>query len=384
LKILMISWEYPPRIVGGISRAVDGLSKALTKKGDEVHVVTNEFPSALSEEDVEGVQIHRVPVEITAPNFHSWIMLMNHFFTKRIAQLAKEHRFEIIHVHDWLTTPSGVEAKHFLDASLVTTLHSLESGRSGGLNSVESRMVDNVEWWSTYEAAIVIVCSVSMKGEVVKNFATPETKVWVIPNGVDPTKFATNVDKSWVRSRYNISDGDILALFVGRLTSQKGCEYLIRAMTKVEPHVKLIVVGDGWMRNNLQSEAAASGQSWRIRFTGFLPDNEVVSLMKAADVLVIPSIYEPFGVVALEGMAAGVPVIGSDIDGLAEVIQHEYNGILVHAKDSNSIAWGIHRVLTDSDGSIRLAHNAAGDIRERFSWDAVANLTQEAYKKALA
>ena len=384
LRVVMLSWEYPPRIVGGISRHVDGLSKALVKMGVGIHIITNDFPGASSEEIVDEVRVHRVPIEIAAPNFHTWVMLMNHFFAKRLAQLAREYQFDVVHAHDWLTTTSAVEAKHYLETPFVATLHSLEFKRSGGIYSVESRMIENVEWWSTYEAGIVIVCSGSMKRDVVERFATPEAKVWVLPNGINPVEFQGALDKGSVRSRYGVFGDDRLVLFVGRLTPQKGCEYLIRALQRLPHNIKLIIVGDGWMRGSLESEAYTTGQSWRVRFTGFLPDREVISLMKVADVLVVPSVYEPFGVVALEGMAAGAPVVASNVDGLAEVVHHEHNGIIVHPRDPDSIAWGVQRVLSDPGNSTRLVQNAAKDIKERYSWDAVASLTVAAYKRALA
>ncbi len=131
-----------------------------------------------------------------------------------------------------------------------------------------------------------------------------------------------------------MNQGEKLILFVGRLTQQKGCEYLIRAIPQISKqfNVKLVVVGDGSYRGELETLAkTVNGQ--KILFTGFLPDDDLSELFLCADVMAIPSIYEPFGVVALEAMAAGLPVVASNVDGLGEVIVHEKNGILVFPKD---------------------------------------------------
>ncbi|HVB12293.1 MAG TPA: glycosyltransferase family 4 protein [Nitrososphaerales archaeon] len=386
LKILMLTWEYPPRIIGGISRVVEGLSRALATVGHEVHVVTPEMPGSPLEDNDQGVFIHRVRIESPTPTFHSWVLMMNHYLTKRVGRLINEiGSFDIVHVHDWLVLPSGAETKAFCNSTMVSTLHSLECKRSGGVNTAESKMVDSLEWWITFESALVIVCSKSMQNDTVKEFGVPEDKIWIIPIGVDPEKFRRcHPDRDLVRAKYGANKGDKLILFVGRLTQQKGCEYLIRAIPQISKqfNTKLIVVGDGSYREELESIAKASDDH-KIRFTGFLPDNELTELFVCADLMVIPSVYEPFGVVALEAMAAGLPVVASNVDGLGEIVVHERNGILVFPKDSSSIAWGISRILSDSANTQRLIVNANNDIRTRFSWDAVANLTLDLYHRAL-
>ncbi|HZW56301.1 MAG TPA: glycosyltransferase family 4 protein [Nitrososphaerales archaeon] len=387
LRILMLTWEYPPRIIGGISRVVEGLSKALVKLGNEVHVVTTEMPGSPMEEVDEGVFVHRVAVSSPAPNFHSWILLMNHFFSKRVGALVAElGSFDIVHVHDWLVLPSGAEAKSFLQTKMVSTLHSLEFRRAGEVTSPEGRMIDSFEWWITYESSIIIVCSGSMKEDTKSRFKVPEAKIWVIPIGIDPSRFEKiRPDRDSVRAKYGVMPSEKLVLFVGRLTHQKGCEYLIRALPSVSKfhNVKLVIVGDGYQRGELEYASALTGEAWRIHFTGFLPDEEVADLLRSADVMVIPSVYEPFGVVALEAMVAGVPVVASDVDGLGEIIKHEHNGILVFPRDSSSISWGISRVLSDPLNSARLVENAKKDISAKYTWKAVASLTLEAYKKVL-
>jgi glycogen synthase len=388
MKILMLTWEYPPRIVGGISRVVEGLSRSLTQLGNEVHVITNEMPGYPSEDIDQGVFVHRVSIESPTPNFHTWVMMMNHYFSKRAGRLFREAgKFDIVHVHDWLVLPAGSELKSFFSGSMVTTLHSLEFRRSGGINTPENKMVDSLEWWATYESSVIIVCSKSMMADTLSHFRVPVDKVKVIPIGIDPTKFKNrNVDKNRIREKYGVRADEKLILFVGRLTNQKGCEYLIRAIPFVSRYfnVKLLIAGDGYMKSDLESAATAAGIRSRIVFAGYVEDSDLTDLFLSSDVMVIPSIYEPFGVVALEAIAAKLPVVASSIDGLAEVIRHEENGILVFPRDSSSIAWGISRILSESGNTARLVENASKDIETRYSWRVVAVDTLNAYKQALA
>jgi glycogen synthase len=387
LKILQLSWEYPPRIVGGISRVVEGLSGALVDLGHEVHVITNEMPGSPAEDNENGVRVHRVPIESPTPSFHSWILMMNHYFSKKAGRINKEvGGFDIVHAHDWLVLPSGAEVKSFLGTTLVSTLHSLEFKRSGEVNTPESKMVDSLEWWATYESALVIVCSRSMRDDTVAHFRIPRDKIVEIPIGIDKDKFSgLRPNRDEVRARYGVFPDQKLILFVGRLTHQKGCEFLIRAIPFVAKYfdVKLVIVGDGYQRGELEYTAATSGVASRVQFAGFIADAELSNLFLCADVMVIPSVYEPFGVVALEGMAAGLPVVASNVDGLAEIIKHEENGLLVYPSQSSSIAWGISRILSDTINTERLIENARKDVEIHFDWKAVAKSTVAAYRRAI-
>lgn len=383
----MLTWEYPPRIVGGISRVVQGLSRALTESGNEVHVITNEMPNYPAEEKDQGVFLHRVPIESPTPTFHTWVMMMNHYFAKRAGRLVQEvGNFDIVHVHDWLVFPSGTEMKAFIPSTtLVTTLHSLEYRRSGGVDTPEGKMVDSLEWWSTYESSLIIVCSNSMLVDTRYHFNVPEYKIKVTPIGIDPRKFRErSVDRSRVREKFGVPSDEKLILFVGRLTNQKGCEYLIRAIPYVSKFfkVRLLIAGDGYLKGELESVAKTSGVRSMTTFAGYVADDDLTDLFLSSDVMAIPSIYEPFGVVALEAMASGLPVVASSVDGLAEVVRHEENGILVYPRDSSSIAWGISRILSEPANTRRLVSNALKDIDTRFSWKAVAEDTLNVYTEA--
>ncbi len=382
----MLTWEYPPNIIGGISRHVDELSRFLVKKGVDVTILTPETLGSPLFEKVGGVNVFRVQIQVPAPSFHIWIYLMNHFFSKKIGHLIKDvGPFDIVHAHDWMVVPSASEAKHYTTSKMVLTFHSFEFKRSQGSQTLESRMIESLEWWGSYESSKIIVCSNSMRRDAEQRFNLSPRKISVIPNGVDQDRIKIDFDYDRTRERYGVYWGEQMILFVGRLTSQKGCEYLIRAMPQIlsRHNAKLIVVGDGPSRSYLESEVSRLGLSGRVRFTGFLSDQEMVKLMKSADVLVVPSIYEPFGIVALEAMAAGVPVVASDVDGLSEIIKHEVNGLKVFPHDPLSIFWGVDRVLSDHSLAESLKRGGKESIEKEFSWSIIADKTVDLYKSLI-
>lgn len=380
----MVTWEFPPRVVGGIARHCEGLAKALVRKGHEVYVVTLDLPGVPYYEEIEGVKVYRTAVQLGHPEFLTWALLFNHFMEKKMAEVSQKAEFDIIHVHDWLTAFAGISFKYYLKKPMITTIHATEIGRAQGLHNPSSLAIDGIEWWSTYEASRVIVTSGSMRKEICDHFHLPWEKIEIIPNGIDLAKYNTSVDRWAVRGRYGVSPHEKLVLCVGRLVPQKGIEYLIQAIPMISqrrPETKFIIVGDGWLRDHLEGLAQATGYRWKTIFTGFIPDSEVIALMTSADALIVPSIYEPFGIVALEGMAAGAPVVASQIGGLAEVIEHDRTGILAHSRNPSSIAWGVDHVLSDPDHSKWLVQNAKEMVQKTYSWDAIATKTAKVYEE---
>ena len=382
----MLSWEFPPRIIGGLARHVDGLSRALASLGHEVHVVTLDFPDAPREEQAGSLYVHRVPVEISAPNFLSWVLLFNHFLEKRAGQLAKAYgKPDLIHVHDWLTVSAGVSAKHLLRSPLVMTFHSTESSRSPS-RSPESAMVEGLEWWGAFEASGVVAVSGWMRTEVISQFKLPLEKVYEIPNGVDIEKFSKPVDIQGTRRRWNVEPGGKLITAVGRLTSQKGFDDLIRAYPEIRmqvPKSRLLVVGDGYMRGELESLAEAERVRGYTTFAGFVSDSDLVDAIKSSDMVAVPSRFEPFGIIALEAMAGGSPVVVSRVGGLAEIVEDGVDGLEVPTNDPSSLAKAAIRVLSDEELSSRLAAKAKEKVKA-FNWESAASKTLEVYKTGMS
>jgi len=383
--VCMLTWEYPPRIVGGISRHCFGLARALSKRGCEVHVVTLGFPDAPSSERVENVNVHRVLPEVGTTGFLSWVLLFNNSMSSYVTKLRKQIGFDVVHSHDWLTIPSGLAVSAILERPLVITFHSTESGRSLGSFTAESFTIEGIESSGIEGASRLVVASRSMMEEVCGRFKTPQEKVRVIPNAFDLQAPRPSVDVTKIREQLGISPSDRVVLCVGRLTPQKGVEFLIQAapeILKQHPDARFVIVGDGWARASLQGTAKSLGVDNRTVFTGFVPEDVLSSLFSMCAALVVPSVYEPFGIVALEGMAGGSPLIVSQTGGLAEVVEHEKTGLWVYPRNPKSIAWGVDRILSNPELSKQLVENARAALTTRFTWDAVAVNTIGVYEEA--
>jgi len=213
----------------------------------------------------------------------------------------------------------------------------------------------------------------------------PRESISVIPNGVDLGKFSTSFDRASFRRGYATPDEKVV-LFVGRMVYEKGVGILLEAVHTVlrSVNAKFIFVGEGYLRDVLARKAMDEGIAGRVYFTGFLDDPTVKLLYRTADVCVVPSLYEPFGIVAIEAMAAGTPVVVSDVGGLSEIVQHDITGVVVHPNDANSLAWGITKVLKDSQYANTLTKRAAERVIQTYNWDIIARKTVVVYDRLLA
>ncbi len=386
-RVLMLTWEYPPRVVGGISSHVRDISRALAMRGNEVDVVTPEFPDAPAEEEVKIsrgiIRVHRVPAyERPAPNFSTWISFMNYSMEQRSILLLKDEDFDLIHAHDWVVAESAIGLKHLARLPLMATIHATEKGRRGGIFSQLSAHIDQEERWLASESWKVIVCSHAMADQARELGAFPD-KIHVIPNGVWPSEFGAKADSQF-RRRF-ASDDEKVVLFVGRLVHEKGVLELMTAFRYVlnSFNAKLVMVGEGYLKEDLYRLASQLGISEKVYLTGFVEEGVKKALYSVADVLVVPSLYEPFGIVALEGMASGVPVVVSDVGGLGEIVSHGRNGVKVYPGDPSSIAWGISYVLSDQVRARAMAEQAKLDVLQKYSWDTIAASTVGVYNQVL-
>jgi glycosyltransferase involved in cell wall biosynthesis len=390
MRILMLSWEYPPRIVGGIARHVEELSEALVKQGHEVHVVTADHPNTLEHEVVNGVHLHRVKsLPYETPDFLSWVLQLNcGMITYALEQHAKTP-FDIVHAHDWLVAHAGVALKKGLGIPLLATIHATEKGRNKGqLWNDFSKYINQMEWFLCFEAWRVIVCSKYMEKEVTQYFGVPHDKLDIEPNGVNFNKFnhvMKEDEKREFRRRY-AGDNQKLVFFVGRMVPEKGAQVLLEAVPKILEgyhDARFVIVGKGGFLPDLKRRAHELGVSPYVNFTGFVPDEDLHKLYEVIDVAVFPSLYEPFGIVALEGMAAQVPTVVADTGGLGEIVEHTKSGITTYAGNPESLAWGILEVLKNPDYAKRLANNGRNRVVDVFNWDKIATGTSAVYDRIL-
>lgn len=387
MKILMLTWEYPPRVVGGISRVVYDLSHRLIKDGHEVTVVTYRDGEAPYFENDKGVKVHRIDNYMINPNnFIEWIMQMNFAMIGKANQIiAEEGKFDIIHAHDWLVAYAAKALKESYDMPIVSTIHATEAGRNSGIHDETQRYINDTEWMLTYESTEVIVNSNYMKGELQRLFGLPFEKINVVPNGVNLGIFS-GVERDYEFRRKFAMDNEKIILFIGRLVYEKGVQHLIAAMPKILSKyndAKLVIAGKGGMLDALKAQVRALGIENKVYFAGYMNGKDVQKMYKAADVSVFPSTYEPFGIVALEAMLSENPIVVSDIGGLNEIVQHKENGMKSYAGNANSIADSVLELLFDHQLCSNIVKKAKNKVRNEYNWNKIAQDTHFTYQKAI-
>lgn len=384
---MVLSWEFPPRIVGGIARHVGELYPELVKLGHEIHLITPEFGHAPMYEMVEGVRVHRVPVAAANDFFH-WIVNLNESIGHHGGKLMlEEGPFDIIHAHDWLVGDAAIALKHNFKVPLIATIHATEYGRHNGINTDIQRYISSKEALLAFNAWRIIVCTDYMRREVERALQTPWDKVDVIYNGIRPEKKQHHEDFHALDFRRQFAEeGEKIVYYVGRMTYEKGVSVLLNAAPKVlwemGGYVKFVIIGGG-NTDHLKKQAWDLGISHKCYFTGFISDEYLDKFQTVADCAVFPSLYEPFGIVALESFASRVPVVVSDTGGFPEVVQHTKTGIVTYTNNPDSLAWGILEVLKNPGYRQWLIDNAYEDLERRFNWHKLAKQTEDVYKQVV-
>ena len=389
LKVMMLSWEYPPRIIGGISPHVFFLSKSLVEVGVGVYVITCDFPGAPAHENIDGVEVYRVDSYKTpSPDFATWVYLMNLNMQKEAAALASNipGKIDLFHAHDWLVATAGIGLKHIFRKPLLATMHSTEVGRREGIHTTTEKMIHETEAWLTYEAWKVICCSKYMVQHVKWAFGLPDDKLVMVPNGVNSHVYEHiwKQDRESFRRAFALPE-EKLVLFVGRLVYEKGAHVLINAIPRIleKVNAKFVIVGSGYMKEQLTSIVRSMGLEHKVLFTGFLDEEKLNQLQTCADVSVVPSLFEPFGIVALEAMAAKSAVVVSDTGGLSEIVDHDSTGVKVYPNNTESLAWGITKVLLDEKYRAQISHGGYRKIKDEYDWGKIAKETKLIYEGVL-
>ncbi|MBD2384107.1 glycosyltransferase family 4 protein [Cylindrospermum sp. FACHB-282] len=387
MKILVLSWEFPPRIVGGIARHVAELYPELVKLGHEIHLITVEYAQASLYEVVEGVYVHRVPVSYSNDFFH-WVVNLNASMGHHGGKLLlEEGPFDLIHAHDWLVGDAAIALKHNFKIPLIATIHATEHGRYNGIHNDTQHYINSKENLLAYNAWRVIVCSHYMRREVEQALHSPGNKIDIIYNGIRPEKKQQHKDFYAQDFRRQFAcDHEKIVYYLGRMTYEKGIPVLLNAAPKILAqmggNVKFVIIGGG-NTDHLKRQAEDLGIWHKCYFTGFLSDEYLDKFQTVADCAVFPSLYEPFGIVALESFASRVPVVVSDAGGFPEVVQHTKTGVITWANNSDSLAWGILEVLQNPGYGQWLVDNAYEDLGRRFSWPKLAKQTAAVYQRVM-
>ncbi len=392
MRILMLSWEYPPRTIGGIAPHLYDLSHALARHGHQVHVVTTDEVDGTFTQMDGPVYVTRTPLPASRISITEWVDVLN----ARMAQAARgvlrdwltSDEPVILHAHDWLAEPSAVLMKHEFKLPLVATIHATEYGRNNGIHEPLQREIASREWRLTYEAWRVICCSEYMRREVQTALDVPQDKIDVAPNGVDTALFTFDFPaEAQARFRAQFAPADApLFFFIGRMVPEKGAHLLIDAMRYVRvdfPNAQAVIAGGG-VREHLEHLARWLGLRDHVTFTGFTPEATKRRLQRVASAAVVPSMYEPFGIVALEAMASKTPVVVSDAGGLAEIVDHEVTGLTAYAGDSLSLANQLLRIAHAPEWAQGLAERAFQKVQSVYNWDRIASLTADVYNRVWA
>ncbi|WP_100372440.1 1,4-alpha-glucan branching protein domain-containing protein [Bacillus sp. FJAT-45037] len=382
--ILMLSWEFPPMMVGGLSRHVFDLSRALVNDGHTVHVLTSEVHGYPAYEVNQGVHVHRLKgLQPEATSFFNWVGSLNVAMASYGEKLSRTERFDVIHAHDWLVGVAATSLKKKLNIPLLATIHATEHGRNNGIHSELQYEINQKEWELTYEADRVIVCSDYMKKELETIFSLPEEKLSVIPNGVD-----LDLIRSIKDSATSLQPNDKFTVFtVGRMVKEKGFQTVIDAADVFREKgigIQFVLAGKGPMLTEYQQQVSDRNLNEYVRFLGFITDEERNDWFSLADAAIFPSLYEPFGIVALEGMAAGKPTIVSDVGGLSSIIAHGENGLKMIPGDKESLVTQVMYLYNHPITREALATQGLRDVKMKFDWGAIAKQTEREFEICLA
>lgn len=386
----MLSWEYPPLIVGGLGRHVDALSRALVAAGHDVRVVSR-GDADLADGSREGVAVYRSALDPINLNFAtetllSWSQVNEHALTRAALGMLGDWRPDVIHAHDWLVAQTAITVSQFTGAPIVTTVHATEAGRNMGWLATDlNRGIHSLERWLTHSSSRVIVCSDFMRDEVAAHLDLPALQVEVIGNGIDlgPWRQDRRQDRKAAEAMRDqfAADGPLL-VFAGRLMHAKGAQTAIAALPRLRrrfPGVRLVIAGTGPYEPDLRE--AARRVSSLVKWAGFLSENELAALFGAADVAVVPSLYEPFGLVALEAAACQTPLAVADTGGLRDLVQPGQTGLRFTPDDPASLASAVSTLLHEPTEAARMARRARRIVARDYSWETVARQTSALYQR---
>ncbi len=395
MKVLMFGWEFPPFSSGGLGTACYGLTKGLSKKGIEITFVLP-YSSELSEVDfLKLIPAGKVKIRKISSALHPYMSSQEYKksigkaspkiygstlfdevyrYTLAAEKIAEEEEFDIIHCHDWMTFGAGIKAKGKKNKPLVLHVHATEHDRTGG-HQVNQYVYD-LERNGMHNADRIIAVSNFTKNKIVSHYDIPPEKIKVVHNAVD-------FSQHYYDENFEIKKTDRVVLFLGRITLQKGPDYFIYAAKKVlehEKNVKFIIAGSGDMEPFIIEKAAELGIADKVLFAGFLNQEDVERAYKMADIYVMPSVSEPFGITTLEAMKNKTPAIVSRQSGVAEVIRH---CLKVDFWDVDEISSKIIALLRYKPLHEALKENGYFEVK-KFNWDSPAQKCIEVYNELIS
>ena len=396
MRIAMLVWEYPPHVVGGLGTYSGAMAPALRAAGHDVQVFAALRDGDAPERQPDTHWARQLDLSPTYQGVYnreasSWGAFFGELYSTNILwadAVRAEHRrrpFDVIAVHDWLAAPAGLTLQRHLDAPIVLHVHSAEWGRQPG---GPSPIVSHWEHAAGAAAAATVTVSHAMVRDLIAH-GWDSRRVYGVWNGVDTDAYAPDAPGGpELRARYGLPDDAPVVFFIGRLTGVKGARPLIEAWPQVlarHPQARLLALGTGDQDDEIRGLVAELGvqESVTLR-TEWVSEPERIAHVMAADLVVLPSTYEPFGIVCLEAMACGKPVVvgARGVVGFREqVLNNGPNqcGLHVNGADPADIAWGLSEALSDNDRLHRWGRNGRERATTTFTWQQCAARTAEVY-----
>ena len=379
MRILHFSWEYPPVMYGGLGVHVVALTQAQARIGHEVTVITQaaegEAGSHVEENGVEVIRVenHYPDAQMVHEKFNYWVHGFALASQAACKFMAREP--EIVHGHDWIAASQLIVAAKKFSVPSVLTVHATEFGRHNGwLTSSLSKAVYAHERRALESADSVIVCSDYMTHEIRSGYGVEPKKLTVIANGVSSALSAGGP--------HAINPEKIVIGFIGRLEWEKGVHHIIDAMEFIpDQRVKLEIVGRGSQLSNLQKKVERKGLENRVSFLGHIEEGDTSAVVRSWNTAIIPSSYEPFGIVALELGQVGVPIIAAQVGGLCEIIPNSEYGYLIREVSGGSIAREIESILGNQAEAADRADRLRVRVASEFTWERAVKLTDSVYEK---
>jgi glycogen(starch) synthase len=362
----------------------------LAAAGHDVCVVTRGEKDESVDEIVAGVRVRRaaadpLAIDFTTESLLAWSQAAEHALVRAALPLVSDWQPDVVHAHDWLVAQSAVTLAGLTGAPLVVTLHATEAGRhQGWLPKPLNLAIHSVERWLARSADAVITCSQNMREEASTLFELDPGSVVVLPNGIDAARWTVS-PRARAGARARFPDAAPLLVFAGRLVHEKGVQTLlaaVRTLRSTHPGIRLAVAGTGSYEDELHERARKLRIARSVEWLGFVEDDDLSSLLAAADAVVVPSLYEPFGIVALEAVAARAPLVVADTGGLSDLVADGVSTAAFSSGDTGGLVTAIEAVLADPDGTRTAVDRAARVVRRNYTWRAVATHTAAVYRRA--
>ncbi len=412
MKIAFLVWEYPPRLVGGLGTFAQNIAPEMVRQGHEVTLFTINPGDLKTREVMDGVRVHR-PLLVDASDvfpgvvaedlrrwgkhlkFFSDLFVYNLLSASTVVEDLVKHggeKFDLVCAHDWLSAVGGMVLQKELKVPLVLHMHSTEWGRAMDSGSETVRALEES---AGRKADRVVTVSYPMEEDLVRH-GWDASKIRVVWNGVDPARYdPAAVDPKRVqalRARYGIGKNEFMVLFVGRLTSVKGAVQLVQGFPEVlsaYPQAKLVILGAGELDQTVTGLVRTLGLERQVKTCfQFVSEEERILHYAACDAAVLPSLYEPFGIVSLEAMSMAKPVVvgASGLSGFKDQVVpsgEEQTGVHVDGRSPSDIAWGIKAFLGDAEGAREMGKRGRQRVLKYFTWKRATEATLEVYQEAI-